>query len=393
MLSLFDNWIVQWKVFVDGEDLTSAMRPVLTKITVSDKDGSASDTCSLDFDDSGGQVKLPPEGASVQVFLQGTQVFSGKVDSVRSTGSRGGGRMLSVGAKGFDAKGKAKEPQSHHMDDATLQDFLSKAAKNAGLKSIIIDPAFAAVRRDYWSAAAESFLHLGQKIAREVGGTFKIRGDQAVLAKRGQGLSATGQPMPIVVGTVGSGLEPGNVINWSISPVTGRGKFSKSKVRYFDRPSAKFKELEVETGIDADATDEVRTTVADEDQAKGVAEGRKAESEREGGQGNVTLDLEVSAQAEGTFVLVGARPGIDGTYRISGVTHQADRSGGATTSIDIKQPTGGAGKDKRKSGDGKSGADDSSSGDGAAGNKPASAATSNDTYEGYNRRFGRTDEN
>ncbi|MGF9694688.1 late control D family protein [Rhizobium sp. 0TCS1.26] len=390
-------WTVDWKVIVDGVDLTSAMRPFLTKISISDKDGSASDTCSLDFDDSGGQLKLPPDKASVQVFLQGSLAFTGQVDSVRSNGSRGGGRTLSVTAKGFDTKGKAKEPQSHHMDDATLQQFMDKAAEKAGLKGITIDPSFANIKRDYWSANSESFLHLGQKLAREMGGTFKIRGDQAVLAKRGEGMSPAGQAMPTVTGKVGAPeSEDGNVINWSISPFTGRAKFSKTKARYFDRSAANFKEIEIETGIEADATDEARTTVADEDQAKAVTEGRKATSEREGGEGSVTLDLDVTAQAEGTFILTGARPGIDGSYRIAGVTHQADRGGGSTTSLDLKQPGGDAGKDKRKQGEGKSGASSSSSGEGASsssGSAKPGAATNNQTFDSYNRRYGRTDEN
>lgn len=338
-------WVVDWRVIVDGQDMTAGMRNYLTRISVSDKAGTASDACSLDFDDAGGQVKLPDEGAMVQVYLQGVLVFTGKTDSVRSSGSRGGGRTLSVTAKGFDAKGKAKEPQSHHMDDATLQQFLDKAASNAGLSGVKIDPAFANIMRPYWSAAGESFLHMGQKLARELGGTFKIRGDQAVLVKRGQGTSARGGAMPVVVGQVGS-----NVIAWSISPITGRPKFAKSRVRFFDRKTASFKEIEVETGIEAEATDEARTTAADEEQAKAIAEGRKTASEREGGEGTVELDLEVTAQAEGTFILTGARPGVDGTYRIEGVTHKADRGGGSTTSLELKQPAEGAGKDERKPG-------------------------------------------
>ncbi|MCO5734141.1 phage late control D family protein [Rhizobium sp. SSA_523] len=385
-------WSVDWKVLVDGVDLTSAMRPYLIKVTVSDKDGTASDSCSLEFDDSGGQVKLPAKGAAVQVFLQGVSVFVGKVDSVRSRGSRGGGRTLSVGAKGFDTKGKAKEPQSHHMDDATLQQFLDQVASKAGLKGITIDPAFASIRRDYWSASSESLLHLGQKLARELGGTFKIRGDQAVLAKRGQGLSPTGQPMPTVVGIAPPpGQKSGNVINWDIEPITGRAKFKKSKVRYFDRKTASFKEVEVEIGDDAEAADEARTAAADEGQAEAVAEGRKTDSEREGGQGSVTLDLEPTAQAEGTFVLTGARPGIDGVYRISGVTHQADRSGGSTTSLELKQPTGSAGKDDRKAGSGKSGASSSDTADAAG--KDAEPAAAARTFDDFNRRYGRTDMN
>jgi phage protein D len=386
-------WTVDWKVIVDGADLTSAMRPFLMKISISDKDGSASDTCNLEFDDSGGQVKLPAEGAAVQVYLQGTPAFTGKVDTVRSRGARGSGRTLSVTAKGFDAKGKAKEPQSHHMDNSTLQQFLDKAAKSAGLKAITIDPAFANLARDYWSASSESFLHLGQKLARELGGTFKIRGDQAVLAKRGQGLSATGVALPTVIGIAPPpGQMNGNVINWDIAPTAGREKFAKSKVRYFDRTSASFKEIEVSTGIEADATDEVRTTVADEGQAKAVAEGRKSNSEREGGEGSVTLDLDVTAQAEGTFILTGARPGVDGVYRISGVNHQADRSGGATTQLEVKQPSGGAGKDDRKPSTDKTG---SPAGDqsGSTGGNTAATGSRSDSFADYNRRYGRTDEN
>lgn len=378
-------WTVEWRVFVDGQDLTSALRPYLMRISVSDKAGSASDACTLEVDDAGGQVKLPAEGSLVQVYLQGTSVFTGKVSTVHSSGSRGGGRTLSVTAKGFDAKGKVKEPQSHHLDDGTLQQFLDKVASKAGLSSIKIDPAFASLVRPYWSASGESLLHIGQKLARELGGTFKIRGDQAVLVKRGQGINAVGGAMPTVVGEVGR-----NVISWAISPLSGRGKFAKSKVRYFDRKTASFKEIEVETGIEADATDDVQTLAADEEQAKAIAEGRRTESERDGGEGTVELDLEATAQAEGTFILSGARPGVDGTYRIEGVTHKADRGGGSTTSLDLKQPTGSAGKDERKPGQDPAGS--GPSGEAANGGAGAAGAASA-SYPDYNRRYGRTDEN
>src|SRR5690606_7308094 len=104
-------WKVDWRVIVDGQDMTSGMRPYLTAISVTDKAGASSDAASLTFDDSGGQVRLPQDGASVKVYLNGVQVFDGKVDSVRSSGSRGGGRTLAVTAKGFDAKGKVKDGQ------------------------------------------------------------------------------------------------------------------------------------------------------------------------------------------------------------------------------------------------------------------------------------------
>jgi phage protein D len=337
-------WKVDWSVFVDGTDATSAMRPFLTDISVSDKAGTASDTCSLNFDDSEAQARMPTDGAKVQVFLQRVPIFEGTVDRVRSSGSRGGGRTLSVSAKGFDAKGKVKEAQRWHLDDASLSDAMQKAAKLAGLSGVIVDPTLATIQRSYWSPDGETFLAWGERLARELGATFKVRGDQAVLAKRGTGASAAGSIMPLVMARV-----PGNVISWDIAPVSNRARYSKATVRFFDREKATFREQEVTVdGAEGVAAGQmIRSTAADADQAGQIAEGRKVEAEREGGDGTIQLDLAEEAQAEGSVLLTGARPGIDGTYRITGVTHRADRNGGATTSLEVKQPQGSAGKDPR----------------------------------------------
>ncbi|MDP2356223.1 MAG: hypothetical protein Q8M31_09215 [Beijerinckiaceae bacterium] len=99
--------------------------------------------------------------------------------------ARGQDRLLTVSCKGFDSRGKTKEPQDFHKDDATLKDFLEESAKRAGLKSVRVDADFAQIKRAYWSADAESFIHLGERIARELGGTFKIRGDTAVARRSG----------------------------------------------------------------------------------------------------------------------------------------------------------------------------------------------------------------
>lgn len=50
------------------------------------------------------------------------------------------------------------------------------------------------------------------------------------------------------------------------------------------------------------------------------------------------MDLTPEAQAEAPFKLTGARQGVDGTWRITSVTHKANRGGGSTTSLEIKEP-------------------------------------------------------
>ncbi len=373
-------WNVEWKVIVDGNDMTDAMRPYLLDIEITDKDGAASDACSLTFDDTDGQTILPPDGAKVRVYLEGQQKFAGTVDSVKSSGTRGGGRTLKVNAKGFDSRGKVKEPQGFHKDDAELGDFFSEAAKNAGLSGVLVSEKLANIQREYWSAENESFLQLGQRLAREYHATFKIRsgagGDVAVLVPRDESI------LPAVRGNAGVG---GNIISWDISPITGRKVYTKGKVKYFDRETATFKVEEVEFDLDRDLPDAAnvaRVTAADQAQAKSVGEARKSESKREGGDGSVEMDLTVEAQAEAPFILSGTRPGVDGTYRIVSVRHKASRSGGSTTSLELKQPEGGAGKDSRKA---NSGAGTGTGGDsaGAGGNAATQGAAGNVTMRSY----------
>lgn len=333
-------WKVDWQVKINGRDLSSRMRPFLIEIEVTDKAGQESDSCNLTFDDAGGRIKLPPKGALVEVRLNGALVFRGRVDTVRSSGTRGGGRLLRVHAKGFDTRGKAKSPQSFHMDDTTLGSFLEKAASNAGY-SIKVDEAFANIQGSYWGADGESFVELGQKYARQLHGTFKLRDREGVLAARGE------NSLPAVTAIVGKG---GNVISWDIEPFSGRAAIKKAKARWFDRAKATFEEKEIEIedvdAVDADYT--VPGLAADGDQAEAIAKGRKGEAERGTGGGSVEMDLTTHAQAEAPFQMIGARRGIDGTYKIETRVHRANRSGGATTRCEIKQPGGGAGKDDRK---------------------------------------------
>lgn len=338
-------WRHTWQVLVDGRDVSANMRPYLMSIEVTDKDGMASDSCRLTFDDTGGQCLLPKNGAGVEVRVDGTAIFEGNVDSTPWRLTRSGGRVLEIAAQGFDTRGKAKQPQRWHGDDLTLEEALTRGAEQAGF-SIVVDPDLAAIVRDYWSPAGASFLAWGEMIAREIGGTFKLRGKKAALARRGQGRNAAGAPMPVIEGVVG-----GNVIEVSIDPSKGRPAFARKRVRYFDRETGGYLEefVEIEAGeTPVEAEDVQRWSAADAGQARTMAESQKTDATRAAGVGRVEMDLTLGAQAEGAFMLSGARPGIDGEYRITGVVHRMDRSGGSRTGLDLAQPQGEAGTDSRK---------------------------------------------
>jgi phage protein D len=339
----------QFLITVSGNNVSERFFRVLEQLTVSDKAGTTSDSASITLDDTAAQIRMPSIGDPMTIALgweRGgvVQVFDGTVDTVRAEGSRGGGSRLIISAKGFDPKGKAKEPLEFHKDDASLKDFMSEAAQKAGL-SIDVQGRLASIQRPYWAASTESFIHLGHRIAREVGGQFKIKGKRAILYEKNAGLALSGAALPGV-----TALRGDNLINWDISPMFARPRFQTARARYYDRDQAKWLEETVQIqshGPSSNATHTHRQVRADKDEASDAAGDNQKSSERERGGGSVTILGNPMAQPEGTCIVAGVRPGVDGAYKIEGVDHTLSRSGGFGTKLDLKHPDGEAGSDSR----------------------------------------------
>jgi hypothetical protein len=67
-----------------------------------------------------------------------------------------------------------------------------------------------------------------------------------------------------------------------------------------------------------------------------------------GASSSVSIDLATQAGAEGAEATSGWRPGIDGSWRICGVTQRLNGSEGAETTLELKEPRKGVGQNARK---------------------------------------------
>ena len=81
-----------------------------------------------------------------------------------------------------------------------------------------------------------------------------------------------------------------------------------------------------------------RELAADKPSAERAVKADAAVINEKGGAGSVTIEGAPDAVPDGLCRLVGARPGIDGAYRIKGVTHSYTRGGGYTTTLDLAHP-------------------------------------------------------
>jgi phage protein D len=337
-------------VNVAGQDVTARFSPILIDITVVDKVGTSSDTCSIKLADANGEIFLPSKGDPIDVEIDGGEIFRGTIDEVRSAGGKGEGRTLSISAKGIDTTTKVKEPQRKHQDKKSFKDVASKWAGDAGL-TVSVHDALGSIQRDYWDMRNESFLHWGRRIADEIGATFKVAGTKAAFVPANDGKTASGEDGPSVTATYGE-----NLISWDIAPIVGRPAFEKSTVRYFDQKEGKLKEVEAEIrseGVTAGQFHRFTGHNQEKSQKKAESEGKK--SERKGAEGSVTILGTPLAQGGGKCIVSGTRPGIDGAYRIVSATHKFAKKSGYTCSLELDQPQDDAGKDSRSTPTGKAG--------------------------------------
>jgi phage protein D len=178
----------------------------------------------------------------------------------------------------------------------------------------------------------ESFIHMGERLAREIGGNFRIQGTKAIMSKRG------GTYRAAVVAAWGRNLH-----GWDISPALGRTQYSRMRARWYDSRKAEWQEVEEDTALTVEARHDHRYAKPDEDEAMQQTASDRATSERDAGEGSVNIEGDTSAIPDGLCIIMGARPGIDGAYRIESVTHSYSRGGGFVTQLSLKQPgSGGA---------------------------------------------------
>ena len=326
-------------VVVAGNDITLRIQDIVQSITVSDKAGTTADTATIVLDDSAGNLIFPSYSAPIEIFLgfRGTgisSVFIGTVDEVRQSGGRGG-QTITITAKGIDTSGKAKESQQRHFDNMTIEDMLKAAGAYAGVTDIRVDQDLATITRKYEHMDDESFVAFGERIAKEIGGTFKMRNGVAVLAKKNSARTPSGEPLPPVFAVRGENLH-----TWDIAPYIGRPRYKRIIVRFYDARKAKHDKVVVDTEVEGSDAIAIGTFRApNKETAKEKANALKAESERGSGVGSVIIEGNANAQPEAICNIVSSREGIDGAYVIDGVDHKYSRGAGFVTKLTLAYPT------------------------------------------------------
>lgn len=337
---MFSNFFVG----IGGLDVTGNFRSDATDITITDSSGQTAGTASITLADDDGALELPNIGDPIELgigFGRPTSLFDGFVDDVDCSGSRGSGRMMTISAKTADTlKSKLKEQAEKHKDDTTFGSVAREWGQAAGIGSIYVHGDLAGIKREYWSMNNENFMAWGQRMARDLGATFKIMGSRAVFVPRSAGVSADGQPLTPISAVFGQ-----NMISYQLKPALGRPQHGEFRSRWYDIKNHKWQETKQGASYQTQASAVMtsRYPVATEAEGKERDGALDKETDRERGGGSVELDGTPEAEPEAICTVQGSRPGCDGPYTIDSVTHKRSRGGGFTTSLSLKRPGEGTG--------------------------------------------------
>ncbi|WP_439616679.1 phage late control D family protein [Shinella sp.] len=377
------------EITVDGNPVAGGFYERLVSISVTDKEGLASDTFQMELNDGPPQfLAIPRKGAIVDIRIGygaarslGTYVVDKVVPKCLPY-------SMSISGKSRDMRsGKLKERKERHWDNKKVKDIVSDLASDAGL-SASVDSEIGEHEYEWFGQQDETPIHVLRRLAERHNGLFKVKDGKLVFSKRGSGNAASGSFMGSVV------VSPPKIIQGTCTfEANDRTKYQKVVSYYQDKDQAKRVEVEADSDADGDSVYRIAEPYADAAEADKAAQSKAKELKRGEGAASVTVVGDTAIVAGAPLIFEGVRPGLDGVpYIIDTATHSYSKGEGYRTAISAKLYDGKSGGSKGSGGtDGETGTTTTAE-DKVADNAP-DGTPATPTEWTNTRRYGRTDEN
>ncbi|MFW9571077.1 phage late control D family protein [Xanthomonas euvesicatoria pv. euvesicatoria] len=189
----------QWRVVLDGTDLTERIAPRLLDLTLTECRGGEADQLDLRFHDHDGKMALPKRGVRLAVALgwkatglvdKGTFI----VDEVEYSGAPD---IITVRARSADLTADMRTRRERSWHNTTLGAVLNALAGEHGLTPRVAD-ALARTKLPHLDQVNESNMNLLTRLGQRFDAVATVKGGALVFAPIGAGTTATGKPLPTV---------------------------------------------------------------------------------------------------------------------------------------------------------------------------------------------------
>lgn len=332
------NNVADWRITLDGKDLTSRMRPRLISLSLSEKRGDEADQLDIVLSDTDGLLAIPPEGAVLHLQLgwaKGRDVTVGLIDKgsfkVDDVSHSGPPDQVTIRARAADFTSEIRNRRSQSWQNTTLGTVLTEVAGRNGLTARIA-PAKASIALPTISQSRESDIAFLRRLGRENDAVATIKDKHLVFAPKGAGQTSTGETMPALT----IRRRDGDGHNWQRQKRDGQEGVTAT---WHDKKAAK---KDTVTVGKADGAKKLRKVHPDKASAERAATAERNRLKRAPATFDMKLALgradlipEARATVSGFKALIDAD-----TWLVSEVTHRLDKAGGFTTDIKMETAPG-----------------------------------------------------
>ena len=323
--------IPDWRVTLDGKDLSDKIRPRLVSLSLSEKRGDEADQLDIVLTDHDGGLDIPPEGAVLKLQLgwkQGRDVTVGLVDKgsfkVDDVSHSGPPDQITIRARAADFTSTIRNRRDKSWKDTTLGAVLRDVAGRNGLTARIA-PALASIALKSVTQSRESDIAFLRRLGRENDAVATIKDKNLIFSPKGAGTTTSGKTLP----TLTIRRDQAGSHNWQRQKRDGQAGVTAS---WHDKGAAKRKTVTVGEGDDAK---KLRKVYPDEASAKRAANAERDRLKRAPATLDINLPLgRADAMPEARVTVSGYKAQIDATaWLITEVTHRLDKSGGYQGSL------------------------------------------------------------
>lgn len=194
-----------WRVTLGDEDLTARLAPMLISLRLSEKDGEEADQLEIVLDDSRGNVSIPPEGATLQVWLgweRGTDVTTGLVYKgsfkVDEAGWSGPPDRITLTARSADLAQSFRKRRNRVWKNTTLGAIVTAIAAAHALTARC-HPDLADLAVTVAEQAGKSDMQFLRDVARRHDATAVVKAASLIFAHKGASTTSTGNAIPHAV--------------------------------------------------------------------------------------------------------------------------------------------------------------------------------------------------
>lgn len=184
---------------LENKDITQNISDRLINLSMTDNRGFEADQLDIELDDSDGLIELPLRGAVLTLFLgwKGEALIGKGQFTVDEIEHRGAPDEVTIRARSADFRGSLNSRREASYHDTTLGEIVATIAGRNKLEPATAD-VLKGIKISHIDQAQESDAKFLTRLAERNGAEVSVKVGRLLMLKAGNGVTASGKPIPAI---------------------------------------------------------------------------------------------------------------------------------------------------------------------------------------------------